>query len=143
MTLFRYFTRRSLQSEGRIFSFTEEAKASGYEACLPAPIVSGSRRRSALISPLKKRSAAGTSRRALGLNPVVCPAESTALYRSFHSGPLPLMRLPPIPAPDEKLDRPAQRLDALREAVRAARLPRQVEPSGLGQGVCWRRHDCQ
>ena len=32
MMLWRYFTRRCLQSPGKTFSFTEAAKASGYEA---------------------------------------------------------------------------------------------------------------
>src|SRR5438874_1925984 len=39
-----------------------------------------------------------------------------------------IMSLSLVPAPDEQLDRPAQSADALREAARAARQPRQVVP---------------
>jgi hypothetical protein len=80
-------TRRSLQSRGKTFSLTEVANTSGYEACLSVPIVKGRRRCPALISLLKKRFAAETSRLALSMNSIVYPVESTARYKYFHSVP--------------------------------------------------------
>lgn len=70
MTLLRYFTRLSLQSEGWIFSIIEAANASGYEACLSVPTVNSNLRWSALINFLKKRFAAETSRLAVSINSI-------------------------------------------------------------------------
>ena len=68
MTLFRYFTRLSLQSKGSTFSSCDEVKASGYEACLSTLIENGSRRWSARMTFLKKRLAAERSRFAESMN---------------------------------------------------------------------------
>lgn len=87
ITLLRYFTRRSLQSGGGTFSLTEAANASGYEACLSAPVVDGGGQRSALIIILKNLSAAETSLLALSISPMVAPPLPTARYKYSHALP--------------------------------------------------------
>src|SRR5215207_2227810 len=84
ITLFRYFTRLSLQSFGTTRSAYEALKASGYAAFLSTLIENGRRRCSALIIFLKNRFAAQTSRFALSMNSIVLPSLSTARYRYSH-----------------------------------------------------------
>jgi hypothetical protein len=83
----RYFTRLSLQSFGTIRSNCEVLKASGYAAFLSTLTENGNRRCSALISFLKNRFAAETSRFALSINSIACPSLSTARYRYLHVFP--------------------------------------------------------